>query len=50
MDWLTNPEIWLAFLTLTVLEVVLGVDNVIFIGILASKLPQVLPPGHRLLH
>jgi predicted tellurium resistance membrane protein TerC len=42
VDWLTNPEIWLAFLTLTVLEVVLGVDNVIFISILASKLPQVL--------
>ena len=42
MDWLTNPEIWLAFLTLTVLEVVLDVDNVIFISILASKLPHVL--------
>jgi Membrane protein TerC, possibly involved in tellurium resistance len=42
VDWLTNPEIWLAFLTLTVLEVVLGVDNVIFISILASKLAQVL--------
>jgi predicted tellurium resistance membrane protein TerC len=40
VDWLTNPEIWLAFLTLTVLEVVLGVDNVIFISILASKLPK----------
>ncbi|MGC8875563.1 TerC family protein [Thermus sp.] len=40
MEWLTNPEIWLAFLTLTVLEVVLGVDNVIFISILASKLPK----------
>ena len=40
MDWLTNPEIWLAFLTLTLLEVVLGVDNVIFISILASKLPK----------
>jgi predicted tellurium resistance membrane protein TerC len=42
VDWLTNPEIWLAFLTLTLLEVVLGVDNVIFTSILASKLPQVL--------
>ncbi len=40
MEWLTNPEVWLALLTLTVLEVVLGVDNVIFISILASKLPK----------
>lgn len=40
MEWLTNPEIWLAFLTLTVFEVILGVDNVIFISILASKLPK----------
>ncbi|MEN2983148.1 MAG: hypothetical protein ABDH20_11805 [Thermus sp.] len=41
MEWLTNPEVWIAFLTLTVLEVVLGVDNVIlFISILASKLPK----------
>jgi len=39
MDWLTNPEIWIALITLTVLELVLGVDNVIFISILASKLP-----------
>ena len=39
MDWLTNPEIWIALLTLTVLEVVLGIDNVIFISILAGKLP-----------
>jgi predicted tellurium resistance membrane protein TerC len=40
MDWLTQPETWIAFLTLVVLELVLGVDNVIFISILASKLPQ----------
>jgi predicted tellurium resistance membrane protein TerC len=40
MDWLTNPEIWIALITLTTLEVVLGIDNVIFISILASKLPQ----------
>jgi len=39
MEWLANPEIWIALITLTVLEVVLGVDNVIFISILASKLP-----------
>ncbi len=39
MDWITNPEIWIALVTLTVLEVVLGIDNVVFISILASKLP-----------
>ncbi len=39
MDWLLQPETWIAFLTLVALELVLGVDNVIFISILASKLP-----------
>lgn len=39
MDWITQPETWIAFLTLVVLELVLGVDNVIFISILAGKLP-----------
>ena len=40
MEWLFNPEIWIALITLTVLEVVLGVDNVIFISILSAKLPE----------
>ena len=40
MEWLSNPESWIALLTLTVLEIVLGIDNVIFISILAGKLPQ----------
>lgn len=40
MDWIANPEIWIALLTLTTLEVVLGVDNVIFISIVAGKLPR----------
>jgi predicted tellurium resistance membrane protein TerC len=39
MDWITQPEAWIAVLTLIALELVLGVDNVIFISILASKLP-----------
>jgi predicted tellurium resistance membrane protein TerC len=39
MDWLTNPDIWIGLLTLTVLEIVLGIDNIIFISILAGKLP-----------
>ena len=39
MPWLTAPETWIALLTLTVLEIVLGIDNIIFISILAGKLP-----------
>lgn len=39
-ELLTNPENWLALLTLTVLELVLGIDNVIFISILVEKLPK----------
>jgi len=39
MDWLTDPASWVAFLTLLSLEVVLGIDNIIFISILAAKLP-----------
>ena len=38
-DWVTQPEAWVALVTLVVLELVLGVDNVIFISILAGKLP-----------
>src|SRR3954471_17546754 len=40
MAWLTSAEGWIALLTLTVLEIVLGVDNIIFISILAGKLPE----------
>ena len=40
MDWLTDPDIWIALLTLTSLEVVLGIDNIVFISILAGKLPR----------
>lgn len=39
MDWISDPTIWTALLTLTALEIVLGVDNVIFISILSNKLP-----------
>ena len=39
MSWITSPEAWIALLTLTVLEIVLGIDNIIFISILAGKLP-----------
>lgn len=40
MDWITSPESWIALLTLTALEIVLGIDNIIFISILAGKLPE----------
>jgi predicted tellurium resistance membrane protein TerC len=39
MEWVTNPEIWISLLTLTLLEIVLGIDNIVFISILAGKLP-----------
>jgi predicted tellurium resistance membrane protein TerC len=39
MDWIIDPQAWIAFATLTALEIVLGVDNVVFISILAGKLP-----------
>lgn len=39
MDWLTNPDALVGLLTLTLMEIVLGIDNVIFISILAAKLP-----------
>ena len=39
MNWLTDPQIWAALVTLTVLEIVLGVDNIVFVSILVGKLP-----------
>lgn len=47
MEWLSNPEIWVAFLTLTALEIVLGIDNIIFISILVSRLPKEQQPKAR---
>lgn len=40
MDWIADPQIWISLATLTVLEIVLGVDNIIFISILVSRLPE----------
>jgi len=39
MDWIADPQAWIGLLTLTALEIVLGIDNVVFISILAGKLP-----------
>ncbi|NQV71537.1 TerC family protein [bacterium] len=46
-DWLTDPNAWIAFGTLTALEIVLGVDNIIFISILSSRLPKEEQPRAR---
>jgi len=48
MNWLADPQAWLALGTLTALEIVLGIDNIIFISILASKLPKAEQPRARL--
>ena len=45
MDWFSDPNAWLGLLTLTALEIVLGIDNIIFISILAGKLPRSSSPG-----
>lgn len=39
MDWISEPQVWISLLTLTLLEIVLGIDNLIFISILSGKLP-----------
>ena len=40
MDWIADPQAWIALATLTLLEIVLGIDNIIFITILAGRLPE----------
>ncbi|MBS1752241.1 MAG: TerC family protein [Bacteroidetes bacterium] len=39
MEWISSPEAWISLLTLTVLEIVLGIDNIVFISIITGKLP-----------
>jgi predicted tellurium resistance membrane protein TerC len=39
MDWIMQPEMWLALVTLTAIEIVLGIDNIVFLSIMVSKLP-----------
>ncbi len=48
MEWLTSPEIWIAFFTLTVLEIVLGIDNIIMISILVARMPKHMQARTRL--
>ena len=47
MEWIADPQIWVAFATLLLLEVVLGIDNIVFISILAGKLPAAQQPRAR---
>jgi len=47
MEWLTNPQVWMALVTLSALEIVLGIDNIIFISIQVSKLPYHLQDKAR---
>jgi predicted tellurium resistance membrane protein TerC len=48
MDWITDPQAWIGFATLTLLEIVLGVDNIVFISILTDRLPAAQQPRARL--
>jgi predicted tellurium resistance membrane protein TerC len=47
MEWISDPQAWVAFLTLLALEIVLGIDNIIFVSILAEKLPAEQQPRAR---
>lgn len=49
MHWLTDPQAWIALLTLTALEIVLGIDNIIFISILVGRLPEAVRHRARLI-
>jgi predicted tellurium resistance membrane protein TerC len=48
MEWLADPQAWIAFLTLVALELVLGIDNIVFITILSGRLPGDQPQKARL--
>lgn len=49
MEWLLNPETWISLVTLTVLEIVLGIDNIIFLSIIVSKIPSHQQPSARII-
>jgi len=48
LEWITDPNYLIAFLTLTILEIVLGIDNIIFISIVSGKLPENVQPKARI--
>ena len=47
MEWLADPQIWISLLTLSTLEIVLGIDNLVFLAILADRLPEEQRPAAR---
>lgn len=47
MEWISSPDAWIALATLTILEIVLGIDNIVFISILSGKLPEDQQPRAR---
>lgn len=47
MEWLSDPQIWISLLTLSALEIVLGIDNLVFLAILADRLPEHQRPAAR---
>ncbi|MBI4847078.1 MAG: TerC family protein [Nitrospirae bacterium] len=49
MEWITDPQSWIALVTLTALEIVLGIDNIIFISILTGRLPVHQQPKARII-
>lgn len=49
MTWLADPSIWIGLFTLVVLEIVLGIDNLVFIAILVNKLPPALRDRARMI-
>jgi predicted tellurium resistance membrane protein TerC len=49
MEWISSPEAWIALTTLTLIEIVLGVDNIIFISVLVGRLPEAQRDRARLL-
>jgi predicted tellurium resistance membrane protein TerC len=49
MEWILDPQMWIGLLTLTVLEIVLGIDNIVFISIVAGRLPDKSQKKARLL-
>ncbi|NMT56068.1 TerC family protein, partial [Vibrio parahaemolyticus] len=49
LEWVLDPSAWVALATLTLLEIVLGIDNIIFISILVGRLPEAQPQKARIL-
>ena len=49
MEWVASPEAWVALATLTILEIILGIDNIVFISVLVSRLPQEMRQKARLI-